>query len=61
MAFIIAKWWGIMPHVIWRYPFRYFKELRDHVIAEAKRSRDPDSSGDQDFDWDEESRTGPPV
>lgn len=57
MAFVIAKWWGVMPHVIWRYPFRYFKELRDHVI-EAGRPRD---EPDEDFDWEEESITGPSI
>lgn len=58
MAFVIAKWWGVMPHVIWRYPFRYFKELRDYFI-EANKPQDPDDDGD--FDWEEESLTGPPV
>jgi hypothetical protein len=59
MALVIAKWWGVMPHVIWQYPFRYFKELRDHFI-EANRPRDEDAE-DDDFDWEEESLTGPPV
>jgi len=56
MAFVMAKWWGVMPHVIWRYPFRYFKELRDHVI---EASKPPDEDEDGDFDWEGESLTGP--
>lgn len=58
MAYILAKYWGVMPHVIWRYPFRYFKELRDQFI-EANRPKDEDDS--DDFDWEDESLTGPPV
>ena len=45
-AVVTARWWGILPHVIWRYPFRYFKELRDAYLATlqpAKRPRDDDS------------------
>ena len=61
MAFVMAKFWGVMPHVIWRYPFRYFKELRDYVI-EASRQREPDDGdGDDSFDWEEESLTGEMV
>jgi hypothetical protein len=59
MAFLLAKYWGILPHVIWRYPFRYFKELRDQYI-EAIRPQDKDDE-DDDFDWEEESLTGPSV
>ena len=33
MAVATAKWWGILPHTIWRYPFRYYKELRDAYVA----------------------------
>jgi hypothetical protein len=58
MAFILAKHWGVMPHVIWRYPFRYFKELRDQFIEDTK-PRDDDA--DDDFDWEDESITGPQV
>jgi len=59
MAFVIAKWWGVMPHVIWQYPFRYFKELRDHVV-EASKPSDKDADGG-DFDWEDESLTGGPT
>lgn len=61
MAFVVAKWWGILPHVLWRYPFRYYKELRNHVIEEAQRLNEKRDEGDADFDWEEESKTGPPV
>ena len=44
---------------MWRYPFRYFKELRDQMISLNKpRAKDDDNS---DFDWEEESQTGPAV
>jgi hypothetical protein len=33
VAVATAHHWGILPHVIWKYPFRYFKELRDAYIA----------------------------
>lgn len=33
MAFAIAKFWGVMPHVVWHYPFRYYRELRDFYLA----------------------------
>jgi hypothetical protein len=33
MAFAVAKFWGLMPHVVWHYPFRYYRELRDFYIA----------------------------
>lgn len=59
MAFVIAKWWGVMPHVLWRYPFRYYKELRDHYI-EANTPRDKDQADDE-FDWEDESLTGGPT
>ncbi len=38
-AVVTAKWWGILPHVIWRYPFRYFKELRDAYLATLRAPR----------------------
>ena len=60
MAFVIAKYWGVMPHIVWRYPFRYFKELRDHVIA-ANRPRDDEDEQTEPFDWDDESLSGPAV
>jgi hypothetical protein len=59
MAFILAKHWGVMPHVIWRYPFRYFKELRDYFI-EASKPPDEEASGES-FDWEDESLTGGPT
>lgn len=48
-AVVTARWWGILPHVIWRYPFRYFKELRDAYLATLqpmKRPSDDDDSVD---------------
>lgn len=35
MAFAVAKFWGLMPHVVWHYPFRYYRELRDFYIASS--------------------------
>lgn len=60
MAFVMAKYWGVMPAVIWRYPFRYFKELRDHMLA-ATGPRPPADEPDSTFDWEEESVVGPSV
>ena len=61
MAFVIAKYWGVMPHVIWRYPFRYFKELRDYVIEEMRPREKDDEVADEDFDWEQESAIGPAL
>jgi hypothetical protein len=61
MAFVIAKYWGVMPHVVWRYPFRYFKELRDHVIEASKPRESDDSPDETSFDWEEESFKGEMV
>jgi hypothetical protein len=64
MAVATAKFWGILPHVIWRYPFRYYKELRDFYIRQesarvvVQRSSSP-SNGD--FDWDQESLRGEAI
>lgn len=62
MAFVIAKYWGVMPHVVWRYPFRYFKELRDFVIEANRPPRSSDdSNSDPEFDWEDEALQGPSV
>lgn len=52
MAFATAKFWGILPHVIWHYPFRYYRELRDFYLATLRpvpsvrrSSDDPDDIG----------------
>jgi len=47
-AVVTARWWGILPHVIWRYPFRYFKELRDAYLATL---RSPRSAEDEPTDF----------
>jgi hypothetical protein len=59
MAFVVAKYWGVLPHVVWAYPFRYYKELRDHVI-DSMRPRTESESGES-FDWEDDSLTGPMV
>ena len=50
-AVITARWWGILPHVIWRYPFRYFKELRDAHLATLRTPRRASSDDDDSSDW----------
>ena len=45
-----ARWWGILPHVIWRYPYRYFKELRDAYLATLQPPKVADSDEDS-VDW----------
>jgi len=58
MAFATAKFWGILPHVIWRFPFRYYRELRDFYIATLAGPR-ADVSVDRDSGaWDTESFSG---
>jgi hypothetical protein len=59
MAFAVAKWWGVMPHTVWRYPFRYYRELRDYYIAAVSPTADKQElSADG---WEAESLTGDPV
>jgi hypothetical protein len=63
MAFATAKFWGLMPHVIWRYPFRYYRELRDFYIATLTPVNVNTSSGDSEglMDWDANSFQGDRV
>jgi hypothetical protein len=61
MAFATAKFWGILPHVIWRFPFRYYKELRDHYIAQLTGSVVEQGSSSTSVNWDEESFGGDSV
>lgn len=63
MAIATAKYWGVMPHILWRYPLRYYRELRDAYIASLKSQARGAASGneDQSFDWDEESFQGEAV
>lgn len=49
-AVATARWWGILPHVIWRYPFRYFKELRGAYIATLQPPR-VERDDDDAVDW----------
>lgn len=61
MVFAVAKFWGDLPHVVWRYPFRYYKELRDFYLASlqpASPSGDPKSV---DFDINAEIFKGDSV
>jgi hypothetical protein len=60
VAFATARYWNILPHVIWHYPFRYFKELRDFYFASLQpptvhEAVDPDSI---DFDVNAEMFRG---
>ena len=60
MVFATAKYWGLLPHVLWRFPFRYYRELRDFYIASllSPASRDDAS---QQFDFDAESLRGEAI
>ena len=53
-AVVTARWWGILPHVIWRYPFRYFKELRAAYLATLHIPKAEDEGDEDSVDW----RTG---
>ena len=64
MAVATAKFWGILPHVIWRYPFRYYKELRDFYIRQESARvvvQRSSSSGNEEFDWTQESLRGEAI
>jgi hypothetical protein len=64
MAVATAKFWGILPHVIWRYPFRYYKELRDFYIRQESvrvAVRGSSSPRSDEFDWEQESLRGEAI
>jgi hypothetical protein len=50
VAFATAKYWDILPHILWHYPFRYYKELRDFYIAASRPA--PVASDDDSIDFD---------
>jgi len=50
MAFATAKFWGLLPHVVWHYPFRYYKELRDFYVASLQPSAPSEDPESVDFD-----------
>lgn len=58
VAFAVAKYWGLLPHVIWEYPFRYFAELRSFYFASLGSSPMSSSKIRSSFDWDEEAFEG---
>ena len=52
MAFATAKYWGLLPHVVWHYPFRYYKELRDFYFASLPPMGTPEAPDEESVDFD---------
>jgi len=50
MVFAVAKFWGTLPDVVWHYPFRYYKELRDFYLASLQPARSSEDGDTIDFD-----------
>lgn len=57
MAFATAKFWGLLPHIVWHYPFRYYKELRDFYFATLQPATEEDEES-VDFDINAEMFKG---
>jgi hypothetical protein len=49
MVFATAKFWGLLPHTVWRYPFRYYKELRDFYLQTLQPQAPSASEETMDF------------
>jgi hypothetical protein len=60
VAFAVAKYWGLLPHVVWHYPFRYYVELRGFYLASFGSSPDRDKLRTS-FNWDEERFEGEAI
>lgn len=58
VVFAVAKFWGLLPHVVWQYPFRYYTELRAVYLASFGSSPGDGSNTRTSFDWSEESFRG---
>jgi hypothetical protein len=52
VAFAVAKYWGLLPHVLWHYPFRYYKELRDAYIASLQPGSPVKDEDENSIDFD---------
>lgn len=48
----MAKYWGLLPHVIWHYPFRYYKELRDAYITSLQPGPAAKDEDENSIDFD---------
>lgn len=59
MAVLVAKFWGVLPHVIWRYPFRYYLELRNAVVDSNRVEAAVEKQ--QPLNWDDSMVEGEPV
>jgi hypothetical protein len=57
VAFATAKFWGLLPHIVWHYPFRYYKELRDFYFATLQPATEEDEES-VDFDINAEMFKG---
>ena len=60
MCFVLAKYWGTLPHVVWHYPVRYYTELRDFYLASLRPASGSDE-GDNTFDFDAEMFKGDAI
>ena len=58
MAFAVAKFWGLLPHVVWNYPFRYYTELRGFYFAQLGSSPLGSGKTRTSFDWSEDAFEG---
>jgi hypothetical protein len=59
MVFILAKFWGTLPHLVWHYPFRYYMELRAFYLASL--TPPVPKSEEETFDFDSEMFRGDSV
>jgi len=61
VAFATAKFWNILPDVIWHYPFRYYKELRDFYIASLQPPPPAKDSSLTEFNINDEMFRGDSI
>jgi hypothetical protein len=61
VAFAVARFWGLLPHVLWNFPFRYYVELRSFCFSQLGSSPEPFARSVKMLDWEANSFEGEAI
>jgi len=48
MVVLVAHFWNILPHQLWAYPLRYYRELRGAYLESV---RPPKRTEEDSLEW----------